>query len=203
MGWAEKIMLVLNVIETVFILNILWIIGFVVGLGVFGFFPATRALIQVAQKDIWTDDAVTMKKLVVKYYHAYRLDFIEVSKFTALYLLVYSVIWLDLNIVHTISTPIGMFLIIITFVFAAYIVMTNVYLLMSSTIRFQFKLIKQILVMPFALPLVSVIYLLFLIALTAVSIRYSFLLVFGYFSIAAIIGKLFLQESMNRKHLIF
>ena len=203
MGWAEKLMRVLYIIEIVFILNIFWILGSILGLGIFGILPATRALNQTIHRNIFTDESVRIQSLGRQYVQSYKSGFKEVSKYSFAYSVIYFLIWLDLSIARVASNEFGLFLTLIMIAFFAYVLMTNIYLILSKKVKFGMVQLKQIMVLPFATPFASILYVIFLISLLTLSVRYSFLFIFGSFSIAVIVGKAFLLENMERKHFNF
>lgn len=47
MGWSDRVMRVLEILMYLVVLNALWVLGFAMGLGVLGFFPASYALFKM------------------------------------------------------------------------------------------------------------------------------------------------------------
>lgn len=202
MGWSGKLMKVLYIIEIILFLNILWIGGALLGLGVLGIFPATRALSRVVSRELFNydDGGSSLKSLAHEFWSNYKSEFKSVNKFGLIYLLIYGVLYFDFVVITQLmkGAVYAAFLPIVTVVLF-YIILTNIFLLMNDSIEFSWTHIKKILVLPFALPGASLLYLFFLVVFSLLAIRFSVIFILCYFSAIFIVGKVFLQMRIQKK----
>lgn len=199
MGWAEKIMVVLHFIEITFVLNILWIIGFVMGLGLFGAFPSTRSVfLLINQGVLTTHDERTLKEIITDFFQLYRHDFKSTNKFAIIYVAIYATLMFDFNAVAIMPVKIRVFFLTLLIILLFYVFLTNVYLLMNEQIVFGKVLFKKIMIMPMAFPIASVLFFIFVVILSLITIRFSFIFVAFYFSSIVLIQEYFLNENIRR-----
>ncbi|MFC6316074.1 DUF624 domain-containing protein [Lapidilactobacillus achengensis] len=202
MGWSEKLMKVLYIIEIVLFLNLLWIGGALIGLGVLGIFPATRALYQLISRELFNYDGggSSFKSLAKEFWRNYKSEFKSVNKFGIIYLLIYGVLYFDFVVITQLmkGAVYAAFLPIVTVVLF-YVILTNIFLLMNDSLEFSWTHIKKILVLPFALPGASLLYAVFIIVFSLLAIRFSVIFILCYFSAVLIVGKVFLQMRIQKK----
>ncbi|WP_125767649.1 YesL family protein [Lapidilactobacillus wuchangensis] len=200
MGWAQKIMVVLHFIEVIFLLNILWIMGAIAGLGVFGIFPSTRAVFLLINNGILKkEDESSFKEISKDFYRKYRTDFLMINKFALIYIPIYLILMFDFNATALMPTQIKVFALTLLIVLLVYVFLTNVYLLMDEQIIFGKVLIKKIMVMPMVFPIASIVFFVFVATLTLLTIRFSFIFVACYFSIIILIQVYFLNENIKKR----
>lgn len=96
------------------ILNILWVMFTLVGLIIFGFFPATVALFAVMRKLVMQRDDVPIFKL---FWNTYKLEFVKSNLLGAIILPIGAILFVDLYILRQLDPSMwNQLLIIIAFV---------------------------------------------------------------------------------------
>lgn len=96
------------------ILNILWVMFTLLGLIIFGFFPATVALFAVIRKLVMQDDDVSIFQL---FWRTYKLEFVKSNFLGMIVLSIGAILFVDLYILRQLdSSMLNQMLIIIVFV---------------------------------------------------------------------------------------
>ena len=145
MGWAQKIMVVLHFIEIIFLLNILWIIGFLMGLGIFGAFPSTRSVFVLINQGVLRGDSeLTLREIFGEYFTVYRANFFTTNKFAIIYALIYLIMLFDFNVISVMPVKIKVFTLTLFVILLFYVFLTNTYLLMNDDISFSKTTFKKI-----------------------------------------------------------
>ena len=200
MGWAQKIMVVLHFIEITFLLNILWIIGFLMGLGIFGAFPSTRSVFVLINQGVLRGDSeLTLREIFGEYFTVYRANFFTTNKFAIIYALIYLIMLFDFNVISVMPVKIKVFTLTLFVILLFYVFLTNTYLLMNDDISFSKTTFKKIMVMPIAFPIASVIFFIFTFVITLLAIRFSFIFAVCYFSGIILFQEYFLNANIRRR----
>ncbi|WP_344909581.1 YesL family protein [Amphibacillus indicireducens] len=82
------------------ILNILWILITIVGLGVFGLFPATVALFSVTRSMIINND---YEKVIKKFFTSIKENWLEANLLGYLFSLILFVLYFNIKVIHLIE----------------------------------------------------------------------------------------------------
>lgn len=199
MGWAQKIMVALHYIEITFLLNILWIVGFIIGLGLFGAFPSSRSVFLLIKQGVLEfDNGQTAPEIIMDFIGLYRNTFLKINLFAIIYGVIYMVLIFDFNAVSMMPTQLKVFFMTLLIVLLCYVFLTNIYLLMSERIRWSKPILKRIMVMPIAFPIASTLFCIFVVILSLLAIRFSFIIIAFYFSGIILIQEYFLSENIRR-----
>ena len=91
-GFHHKLNDIGEWIYRLILLNFLWMGFAILGLGVFGIFPATNALFSVLRKYLMNKKKV---KIATDFYHFYRKDFLKSNALGYILSLIAVVIWID------------------------------------------------------------------------------------------------------------
>ncbi|MFJ5768978.1 YesL family protein [Psychrobacillus sp. NPDC093180] len=83
-------------------LNILWLMGILIGFGILGFFPSTVAMFSVLRK--WTQGEVEELKVFTHFKNEYKKEFVRSNKYGYLWLILGLIIYVDLQFFRGIPT---------------------------------------------------------------------------------------------------
>ncbi|WP_368505769.1 YesL family protein [Alkalihalophilus sp. As8PL] len=153
-------------------LNVLWLVFFVLGLGIFGFMPATVGLFQVIRDWIKGEKGVPLFSSYLKYFKG---EFIRSNLVGAIFLVLFYIIYVNFSFVGFFYyESIQLYIYIVIFSVGAIILMTflNVFSVMA---HFEYKTLHYIKVaagLVFAHPFISLIQLIWLFAYFLISINY-------------------------------
>ena len=177
MVWSNKVMIVLDRLLSVIILNLLWIMGSIIGLGIFGIFPATYALNVLIRKEEFFNDFPSFRKLAKEYFSAYKQNFLKMNGVGIIYFLVLYVLWIDLQLVRGMTVGAAIFyypvLFFIIYVLAALLYTFPIAIYTHGTFKEKAKLVLSL---PLLLPLHTVFSLLFFLVLLAVAYKFSIII---------------------------
>ncbi|WP_208560858.1 DUF624 domain-containing protein [Marinilactibacillus kalidii] len=96
---SNKLMTVLEKIMYGCLLNVFWLLGTIVGLGIFGIGPASYALAKtISQKELFTNQASLFKLLSV-YAKEYKMSFLKANSVFLIYLITISILIINYRIV--------------------------------------------------------------------------------------------------------
>ena len=117
-GWEKFNKIAYKMINLAYI-NLLWILFTIVGLGVFGVFPATSALFTVVRKLIKDEDNI---KIFSLFWVSYRTTFIQSNGFGLAFLLMAYFIYFDLYFLQSNSGSLQFLFPIIIFIMISTII---------------------------------------------------------------------------------
>lgn len=148
-------------------LNFLWILFTIIGLGIFGFMPATVAMYSVYRKFLMGDSDVKIFKLFAQ---TYKKEFLKSNLFGIILLVVGYILYIDFVFLSTVSGVANLFLTGVFFIAALFYLLLVLYLIpvyVHYDLTF-FQYIKQALLIGFISPLMTVsmllsLYLLYLL----------------------------------------
>lgn len=155
------------------VLNILWLVFFLAGLGVFGFMPATVALFRLVRE--WLKGANDLP-LFRSYFAYYKAEFISSNLLGVLFLILFYIIYVNVSFVsyfYASSVHIYIYLIIFSIAMIVVLSFLNIFSVMAhfehkKTIRY----FKSAVGLVFAKPLLSLLQLLWLFAYVLVAVNY-------------------------------
>ncbi len=152
-------------------LNILWVCFVVVGLGIFGFMPATVALFRVEREWIKGEKEIPLFK---NYFTFYKQEFFRANINGAIFVLLFYIIYVNFTFVSFFyNESIHLFIYIFIFGISTIVLMTFVNLF-SVMAHFEFKTMQYIKVaagLVFASPMNTIMQLVWLIAYLLVAIN--------------------------------
>jgi len=129
MDWAMKLAY----------LNILWLVGIFIGLGITGFFPSTVAMFSVLRK--WTQEEEEELKVYAHFKNEYKKEFFQSNKYGYSWVILGVIIYVDLQFFRGIPTIWALILSLFFFILAAIYIVALLY---AFPVYVQFKLnIKQ------------------------------------------------------------
>ena len=129
MDWAMKLAY----------LNILWLVGIFIGLGITGFFPSTVAMFSVLRK--WTQEEEEELKVYTHFKNEYKKEFFQSNKYGYSWVILGVIIYVDLQFFRGIPTIWALILSLFFFILAAIYIVALLY---AFPVYVQFKLnIKQ------------------------------------------------------------
>ena len=105
-GWRAGIYRVMDWASKLAYLNLIWLSGIVIGLGVAGFFPSTVAMFSVLSK--WIQGEVDDIKVFTHFKEEYRKEFLKSNLYGYTWLVVGVVIYVDLLFFRSFSTIWGL-----------------------------------------------------------------------------------------------
>lgn len=122
-------------------LNLIWLLFFIVGLGIFGFMPATVALFSVIRQ--WIKGEKDLR-LFSMFYHYYKTEFIRTNIIWSIFLVIFYVIYVNFSFVpYYYSENIHFLLYVLIFV-ASLITVVTLINLFTVIAHFEFKVIQYI-----------------------------------------------------------
>ncbi|WP_245546988.1 YesL family protein [Evansella cellulosilytica] len=145
-------------------LNLIWLLFFLMGLGILGFMPATVALFSVIRKWLMGEQDLRLFKM---FFHYYKAEFVRSNILWGIFLIIFYVIYVNFSFVSFYyAEHIHIYLYVVIFSFAAIVLMTfvNIFSVMA---HFEFKTLQYIKVaagMVFLRPLNTLMQLIWLAA---------------------------------------
>ena len=119
-------------------LNILWLLGIIIGFGILGFFPSTVAMFSVMRKWIQDDEEI---KVLNHFKNEYKKEFLHSNKYGYSWIVLGIIIYVDLQFFRGIPTIWALILSLFFFIFA---VIYMVALLYAFPVYVQYNLnLKQ------------------------------------------------------------
>lgn len=116
-------------------INILWILFSLLGLGVFGLFPATIAMLATIRQLLKKNDP----KIFKTFWHYYKKEFIVSNKLGAIIVSVGLIFFLNLRFLQSMSGKLSELLYYPTIVLACFFILATCYIL-ASYVEFDQKL---------------------------------------------------------------
>ncbi|UCZ55225.1 DUF624 domain-containing protein [Bacillus shivajii] len=154
-------------------LNILWLLFFLAGLGVFGFMPATLALFGVVREWIKGEKDLPLFKTYLKLFKA---EFVRSNLLGAFFLIVFYIIYVNFSFVSYFyheSIHFYIYLIILGFATIAVMTFLNIFSVMA---HFEYKksvqYFKVAIGLVFARPMITLVQLIWLVAYLLVAINF-------------------------------
>ncbi|GAA4080969.1 YesL family protein [Amphibacillus indicireducens] len=161
-----------DIIYRFVVLNLIWLLFFLIGMGIFGFMPATVALFSVIRQWIKGEEDLRLFKM---FFHYYKVEFIRSNILWLIFLVIFYIIYVNYSFIsYYYSAGFHFFLYIILFSFAFIAFMTFVNLF-SVIAHFEFKTIRYIKVaagMVFLRPFNTLIQLLWLVVYYIISFQW-------------------------------
>ena len=118
------------------ILNILWILITIGGLGVFGFFPATVALFSVTHSMIIYNDH---EKVIKKFFTSIKENWLEANLLGYLFSLILFILYLNIKVIHLIEIRLLYVSVMsVTLIVGALVIISFAYVF-SVFVHFKFK----------------------------------------------------------------
>lgn len=189
MSWADMIMVILEKIMFAVILNILWILGVIMGGVIFGVAPATLSLSKVLNDKTFFENNSKIKPIVISFFKNYKNNFLKANLFLGLYGILFYLLIIDYNILKE-TEILYSFLQIPLLVIALYVLGTFIFAVPIATVSkggFKQKC-KLLLVTPILMPLVNILNIIIVIAVSVLMMFYPLgtILIFVVAGIAAI-----------------
>ncbi len=100
MGMSEKLYATAEWITRLAIVNLLWLLFTIVGLGIFGFFPATIAMFSVTRKWVSGDVDIPIFKT---FWNTYKREFIQANILALIFYLLGIILYVDLMYTRTLT----------------------------------------------------------------------------------------------------
>lgn len=122
-------------------LNLIWLLFFVLGLGIFGFMPATVALFAVIRQWIKGEKGF---KLFKTYWHYYKADFIRSNLIWLIFVAVFYIVYVNYQFVgFYYDESIQFYIYLIVFAVATFVLMAfvNVFSVMA---HYKFEILEYI-----------------------------------------------------------
>ncbi|SDB84267.1 Uncharacterized membrane protein YesL [Pelagirhabdus alkalitolerans] len=169
----RMIFAVTDVIYRFIVLNILWLVFLVVGLGIFGFMPATVALFRSVREWIKGETDLPLFRSFLIYY---KTDFISSNLIGALFMILFYIIYVNASFVsYFYDQAVHLYIYIAIFSIGTIIVLSflNTFSVMAhfkhqKTIRY----FKSAIGLVFARPAMSLLQLIWLVAYILIAINY-------------------------------
>lgn len=203
MVWSNKVMIVLDKILSIIYLNVLWIIGTILGLGVGGIFPATYALYHLLKEEELFTDFPSFRKLSQTFFHAYKQKFLSLNGVGLIYAVILYMLWIDFQLVKEMSVGAAFFYYPVLF-FITYILATIIYtfpVVVYTEGTFKQKA-KAVLLLPLLLPLQTVFSLTFFLVLSMIAYRFSIFVPLFFISTYFICVDRFIKRELTKKGII-
>lgn len=118
MNWENFNRVAIRMMELAYI-NILWIFFTLVGLGIFGLFPATTAMFGVIRKQISKEEDV---KIFPTFWILFRQDFMKANGLGLIFAAIAYFLYFDISFIHLNNGRFDFLLPVISFVLISYIV---------------------------------------------------------------------------------
>lgn len=203
MVWSNKVMIVLDKIISIIYLNVLWIIGTILGLGVGGIFPATYALYYLLQDEELFNDFPSFRKLAQTFFCAYKRKFLAINGIGVIYAVILYMLWIDFQLVKGMPVGTAFFYYPLMF-FITYILATILYIFPVTVYAvgtFKQKA-KAVLLLPLLLPLQTVFSLTFFLVLSMIAYRFSIFLPLFFISTYFVCIDRFIKRELTKKGII-
>lgn len=159
MMWSGKAMRWLEIIMYFVILNLLWLLGVALGLGVLGFFPASFALFNIFYDEELFETQNRILPLVKRYVTYYLKFFIKANCVGAVYTILLVIFYFNFTVIKQLALLQALFL-IPTILLLIYVFETAIFfspIMIASEGDFRSK-IKLIITSPLLLSKVSIMH---------------------------------------------
>ena len=203
MNWADTVMMIFEKIMFGVILNILWVLGVIMGLFVFGIAPATFSVsILLNEKELFEKNS-KIKPIVFNFFKNYKKEFLKANLVFGLYAILFYLLIIDYNILQK-NGVLYSILQIPLVALSLYTVGTFMFVIPVAVVskgNFKQKF-KLILATPVLMPLISFLNILIIMAMLFLAISYPVgtILIFIAAGIAAI--SFISTRALKRKALI-
>ncbi|CAI9386914.1 hypothetical protein BACSP_01804 [Bacillus sp. T2.9-1] len=203
MVWSNKVMIVLDKIISIIYLNVLWIIGTILGLGVAGIFPATYALYYLLQDEELFNDFPSFRKLAQTFFCAYKRKFLVINGIGVIYAVILYMLWIDFQLVKGMPVGTAFFYYPLMF-FITYILATILYIFPVTvyTVGTFKQKANAVLLLPLLLPLQTVFSLTFFLVLSMIAYRFSIFLPLFFISTYFVCIDCFIKRELTKKGII-
>lgn len=203
MVWSNKVMIVLDKLLSVILLNVLWIIGSIAGLGVFGIFPATYAVYSLIKEGEFSNDFPSFRKLAKEFFLAYKKQFFKMNGIGIIYFVLLYVLWIDLQLVKGMTVGAALLYYPVLF-FIIYVLATLIYtfpvaIYTKGTFKEKAKLVMTL---PLLLPLQTIFSLVFFLVLLAIAYKFSIIIPLLLISTYLLCIDKFLSGELMKKGII-
>ena len=111
-NWAASAMDMLDKFIKLIYLNILWILFFVLGLGIFGFMPATASVTSILRK--WMNKE-EIPSLIKEFWKQYKESFLTSNIIGIVFFVIGYILYLDVSILIGTESTVGKILLSFTF----------------------------------------------------------------------------------------
>lgn len=139
-GWVWKIYSILEKVTHLLYLNLLWIVFTILGLGVFGVFPATAATYTVTRKWLQGKTEIPIFKTFL---NAYKKDFLKTNLLGFISIIVGLVLYIDFRFFQT-SDHFIFQLLSFLFIFLFFVYFAVVIYLFPVFVTYEFKILEYI-----------------------------------------------------------
>lgn len=203
MDWSSKTMEVMEKIMFLTVLNILWLLGVAVGLGVFGLFPATLAVFKLISNRELFEKQSLIKPILKDFCRHYRIYFFQANSIGLVYVLILFSLEVDKNIIQ-LNEILTSVLLVPLHLFSIYAVMTLVFLIpihihTDGTTR---QKIKLALLAPVLMPRASILILLLGIGLIILVDVFAAGIFLCYVSMTIVLLNKICLQAMYQKNVI-
>lgn len=145
MMWSGKAMRWLEIIMYFVILNLLWLLGVALGLGVLGFFPASFALFNIFYDEELFETQNRILPLVKRYVTYYLKFFIKANCVGAVYTILLVIFYFNFTVIKQLALLQALFLIptilLLIYVFETAIFFSPIMIASEGDFRSKIKLI--------------------------------------------------------------
>ncbi|XMB86174.1 DUF624 domain-containing protein [Mycoplasmatota bacterium WC44] len=174
-----------NWVITLFILNLSWIVFTVLGLGIFGFAPATYSVYEI----LMDKEKKTTNQLFSRFFRIYKRKFFDANLIGIAYVLIIFIIGYNLMIYSELSEYMSLAIWLYLFMFIFILLIHSFLIIFPLEMRFDYKnnfeLVRATFTIPFVFPIKTVFY---LISISAILLVYFYIpiliLIFGIIPIA-------------------
>jgi len=203
MNWSSKAMIVLEKIMFISLLNILWIACTLLGLGIFGVFPATFALFKIISTSELFEPQSSLKPIVKEYLVHYRAYFWKANIIGIVYAAIFYGIAIDKNIIQN-NEVIASFLNLPLNIFLVYVIETLIFLfpIAIHTEGTTKQKIRLTIMAPMIMPKASVLIILVGVTLFILLDIFSAGIFLFYISLSVLALHTICLHAMYRKNLI-
>lgn len=120
-NWATSVMRILDQITKLILINVLWILFTLIGLGIFGLMPATASVNYFMRKSLQGEE---LTKIMSQFWRVYKESFISSNIFGFIFSLIAIILYLDYQILLGTNAILGkIFLSLIILLIIIYLAM--------------------------------------------------------------------------------
>lgn len=174
-NWAISIMNIIDRLVKLIMLNLLWLLFTILGIGVFGFMPATASVYLIIRK--WMNGE-EIGNLLAEFWEHFKTSFVKVNLVGLVFLLIGLFLYLDFQILIGTEELIGKILL------AAIMMLSLIYFatflhFFPIFARFEMKVfdyLKLSLVMAMSNPFTTILMVLWLFVVGILSLKYTVLI---------------------------
>src|SRR5699024_998860 len=174
-NWAASVMDMLDKFIKLIYLNILWILFFIVGIGIFGFMPATASVTSILRKWMNKEELPSLTK---EFWKQYKEGFITSNIIGLVFLVIGYILYLDVSILIGTESTIGKILLSLTFmlIYIYFVILLNFFPLYSRLEMSIANYLKLSLTIGMSHPLTTLLMILWLIIVGILCFSYTVLL---------------------------